>query len=593
MNSEMALIKEFGAAFNHKNKLVNQMQKLESELHALESISPEKTGKGKMQKSPKGGSGLMSSPSRTPLSPKMSSISPKSPKSNPSRNRRLDMSNKNNVNGQDSMNNFDARLKSIITSALLTPESRGGNIAERLSGKVSDEQRISPNSAKKDISPTSKEISQINWSADPSTTNADYTQVSPVKQALKRHLSLEKVGGKENEEVANTEDQNQSFSEAKQQQRQPATAGKYNEEKNSSPKMAPLTNGIVSLPVSIPLNTVNNPSRHPEVKAKASLPISIPLSSVKGSKFSNALQREPPPEANNSSVATGKRSPLIREVYSPISRPSSSSSTESADSESMRTAPTSGSEKMGNHFSGDSASFDGPPVAMTFNHRQAPGLAALSMAASTHYPLPKHNTPAATAAAAAANFHGNPYMPMMYGLGLGHPHSDYKATENLAKEKELYEKMKASNGTSKAHAQSYNAGRPFPISGSYPGGKGANSIASSVQLTTQAEEKPKKGRRRRSASKPPADQPTKKQAMSSGAKGGKRNAHLANAPEIASMVSNASQPLAITAISSPESSAKSSPADPNQGNSKVMGGAGANMHIAKHSKIGKSTIWQR
>lgn len=227
-------------------------------------------------------------------------------------------------------------------------------------------------------------------------------------------------------------------------------------------------------------------------KAKPSLPVHIPLKTMQSLNVSIPLKGLDV-HTKHEKQPSGKVEDTTRETYSPISRPSSSSSTLSADS--VKNLPN--------------GAADGP----------------LSPPFQAEHPLPKkpHDQ-----MMMASRLHPGSYAPYL----LNDAHQMDSAMNQLIQERfereKVYSQMNGSSPLLKASSQS-NMTIP----------KTHHSLS---------DEKSRRGRRKRNISDGRSPGAVKRQAVSGRV-----------ASEVEAMVSAASQPLAISAISDAESSTKSSP----------------------------------
>ncbi len=570
-----ALMKEVAVSLSQRRKLMDHANKLESEVTTLESSSPEKDKEKANQRSPRSASsGVSLATSNTPGTPK-------SAKTGSSPRRRPDTSGERkavkNKGDTEHMESFDARLKSIITNALIGEAPvlpKTGPL--RHHGKQ-------PMSAKDYM----EARTHANNMASRVMAAVDYTQMSPAKMAVQKHYSPDghPHEGHHAQYAVGRPESDHSVLKA--------------ERTDSAP-------GMLSLPVKLPLQDMNTKAKTGG-SVKHRLPVSIPLASVSqtGPQHHPSLQhhpglahhpglpqpcsqhpglspREPTkthhlmPPAHRDRVEMGKDcirhrpgSPLMREAYSPISRPSSSSSTASAESVKHLThGPSARTTPSG--FNIDSLVSDNSRSSTSSSRTpQAPHIGKDERLTPQQSPTGVHNKVApqlVQMVGGPGTYHNYPQLGAMLGLGglpLQFP-PNYAMTQG---EKEAF--MRLSPGSK----QQILANHPAILNAHaqqqavyYSQIAGLNGISKTIPTLTP-DDKPKKGRRKRTASpsnaKSPPSVPPKKQTpppqLEAEAKVSDGKGTVSRTPDIASMVSNATQPLAITAISDAESSAKSSP----------------------------------
>ena len=315
-------MKEVAASLHQRKRLLDKASKLENEVCTLESPEKERSpAKAAETKSPR------APPHTSPTTMPSPSMPVKVAKSSP--RRRQDSSGdrkspKNKSGSGEQMESFDARLKSIITNALIgdgpvIPKAGSSKLdcgPVRHTGKQ-------PMSAKDYM----EARTHANNMASRVMAAVDYTQVSPAKMVLKNYGG---PGQASRDSVAQSEH-------------------KTEEDKKAAKEKTEAALSMLSLPVKIPLHDVNKP------KTVKSLPVSIPLSNMPesqehghketpkshhshhhlhpGHHYPHHHHHRERVEGAKGCVGQRPGSPLMREAYSPISRPSSSSSTASGSME--------------------------------------------------------------------------------------------------------------------------------------------------------------------------------------------------------------------------------------------------------------------
>ena len=285
LTQEFLLKEVAGALFAHR-RLLDQSTKIESECSSLDKLNNDKTsaagGRAPSSGKAAGSSGSSPASPRKALGPSSggtvkAGLSPKTNKlSSPPRRKMDGLSGKLNFSPtdkdkQDTMESFDARLQAIITSALM---GDGSALADTKDGKIAE-----------DIKQTI--IGNLGLHGGlrfPPFVGPDHSKHrKPVPGAGAAAPPLDH----KNDVVI------------KREKESPKGGGSASQ---------------ISLPVNIPLKDVG--------RKPASLPVSIPLLGV---NCQGKVAREPVHSRAGSP-------PALRDAYSPISRPSSSSSTASAES---------------------------------------------------------------------------------------------------------------------------------------------------------------------------------------------------------------------------------------------------------------------
>ena len=278
MNEDI-ILKEVAQSLAQRKRLCDKTHKLQNELASLEVVGGNKTGAPSPQKTPQKSPRISSSHSSpggsvgNKVSPRRRNDSPRS-------------KTKGDKNQPESMETFDAHLKNIITNALM------GEAADGMLGGPS--QKKGPSPGRK--SPVRKDKPTL------PTGNKDFVSMSCVQDSAIRMALLRK----------SSPDRHPNH-----------VLKKSPPEENCRIRTA---GGMPSIKVTIPLGDVG--------KRPPSLPVSISLASVKDNL--GIINKDGHVVALKEDVhrAAGARSgsPHLREAYSPISRPSSSSSTISAES---------------------------------------------------------------------------------------------------------------------------------------------------------------------------------------------------------------------------------------------------------------------
>ena len=547
----------------HRQKLVERMHSLQSEVMTLEK---KKAAEQMMQPSVK------PSPAKTHTAPVQKRSTP--PKSTSPRAK----ANKASAKKTEEAENLDARIKSIIANALMAEDQaksvQGENKTTKSAHRNADSNRQqnqkqqpvmeSVNSGKamqhvqspKEVMhPGHNNADKYNRMSPKNGSLVDYTQISPAKLALKKHLSQEKlqVDGELTGVDPQTYGVDGCHGKAQHGSSHKGSVTALHSKDHVINNHVPLgSNGIISLPVSIPLKNVGDVIQ----KSMTSLPISIPLASVHGDSIHTHTDAR---DTSSSKLSARDRSlsPLSRDVYSPIS---SSSSTASAcsvrnfGSQGSSASPRSNNSSAFNvenfvaeNGQSPASSKSSQFVSSNVHMKEAPGSMPFS-----HNPmmLPGKLAPGAPP---VGIFPGCPQMGTMLGISMASPNShNYRVPKLTSQQKDLYDAFLKSSSSHKEMASPHNFNVPFtmpsnPLSVVHAE-NGLNGISKNVQ--GQLDKSSKKLKRKR----------TKSDEVSSKKKHGeKKSKESANTPDIVSMLSNASQPLAITAISDAESSTKSSP----------------------------------
>lgn len=607
------LMKEVALSLNQRRQLIDNAKKLETEMVDLTGPVQEKPKHSMepcFQREPPVPPPVASPAANIALVKNTGSKqSPPKPTSSP-RKQRQDVGrvSKKEKPQENAVETFDSRLKSIITNALIGESNSDTTCASTFthtnSVPVSSECSMTALRSRLDVSlgvpspnkgiltgkhvnkeglnlhqvlagPSNCERSRSSMCTPP-MPHIDYTQISPAKMALKKHFSQDPVP----RESSTPEE------------------GRKGSTGNSLPN-------LMSIPVKISLNEVSTKSKttSASLPLSNSLPVSLPLTGAQ-----EGGSGAPPPHVLSNQEAhhmhhhhrsshkpeEGKirqsHSPVIREAYSPISRPSSSSSTASAESvrhlshgahcvsprsnssfnldgtvsENSRspgragqpTPPFSvpsmiGPQSKESHYSQALAMQHGKPSALAGypGYPQMAHLLGMERGVSPRFGLPGggREQKEAASAASAATFPPPELSPGCTKQPVSLVNSITFST--------------SSTTSSTAHHPLYR----FP-----PAINGLTKAAAPTALPT--DEKPRRGRRKRQISKSPSSMPPGKKAAPTppptliDADGKMRPAprpisksSTHGAEDIDIIVSNASKPLAITAISDAESSAKSSP----------------------------------
>ncbi len=505
------LMKEVAAALLQHRKLLETTQKVELECTNLERAATDQKQRDRSMQRKGSSSGsprkTVTAANKTTTSPKVSGASPK--RAVEGLVSKLNLSPKDKEK-RETMESFDARLQSIITNALMN--DRTGEVKD---SKLSED-------LKQNL------LGSLGLNASyPETKSPLPPNKLSVLEAQTRDILLQRKRVQER----GSGDHHQTDFPIKRE------------------KESPKGGNQISLPVKIPLKDVG--------RKPLSVPVSIPLSNV-------ATQDRH--SHKDSSHHSGRPvSPMMRDAYSPISRPSSSSSTASADSvkglahgatrrsTSPRTPSLASSGSGFNidsivseaHHSSNAARFVPPlPHALkdSFSGQLSPG-------AHSRQPPPQlPGLPPFTV-------YGHPQYSNLFGaLGLPNgPGGDKEHFAHLppaAKQAILNSPYMVTSAI-----QQPQVFYGFDTSG----GATINGLPKDAGIL----DKPKRGKRKRSTSSGSSRSSASSKRASHGAEKDGNNIHGERKPgqqqsEIASMMSTASQPLAIQSISDAESS-KSSP----------------------------------
>ena len=281
------LLKEVAGALYAHRRLLDQSTKIESECSTLDKLNSEKrsssgrsgvpssSGKHGSPASPRKGSAPNSGAVKSGLSPKANKVSPPRRKVDGLPGK-LNFSPKDKEK-QDTMESFDARLQSIVTSALM---GDGSALADTKDSKIAE-----------DIKQYALNLGLPGGFKFPPYGVDHSQQRKPIPGAIPPPIDHK------NDLVI------------KREKESPKGTGSISQ---------------ISLPVKIPLKDVG--------RKPATLPVSIPLSSVncQGKPGQGSLHGRDPGHHQGGARITSP--PALRDAYSPISRPSSSSSTASAES---------------------------------------------------------------------------------------------------------------------------------------------------------------------------------------------------------------------------------------------------------------------
>ena len=494
------LLKEVAGALYAHRRLLDQTTKIESECSSLDKLNSDKMT-GRLGSSGKHGSGSPASP-RKALGPSSGAVkvgqSPKTNKLSPPRRKVDGLAGKINFSPkdkekQDTMESFDARLQSIITNALM---GDGSALADTKDGKIAE-----------DIKQTILGNLGLHGGMRFSPFASDHAQPRkhiPGAVALPFDYKNEMV--------------------IKREKESPKGSGGGSQ---------------ISLPVKIPLKEVG--------RKPASLPVSIPLLGVncQGKPGQGSLHGREPGHPRVGSP------PALRDAYSPISRPSSSSSTASA--ESVKGLPHGATRRSTSPRTPQSATLN------SFNIDSIVSEAQRSAAATGGRfipPLPHPHKDSYTGQVSPGAHHSKaagPQHPMGYSMyPPPFPTSMLGLVPLYPTEKDSYAHLHPG-----AKQQLMNSGSPYMLPPTsqhsqafygYPGT--LNGLPKDSPLMM---EKPKKPKRKRSNS-------SSGSSSKLGPTEAKKPAPPPNhQPEIVTMMSNASQPLAIQAISDAEATNNSSP----------------------------------
>ena len=647
-------MKEVAFSLSQRNQLMANAKKLESEMLNMSPTAsdPVKCENGQPKEAPTAPSpGAMPSPAQIPP-PKPVAIKTSPAKQTPnttSPRKRQEGGNRSRANKEKLQENavetFDSRLKSIITNALIGESTgcsagSGSTLTHPNSAPNSTECQMSALRSRLDASlgvpAQSKGILTGGSSSNRESLNLhqvlaagpdrhhmlplgppghhmEYMHMSPAKMALKKHFS---------QDPSKPDGPHPDM--AQQGKLPPCSTASSN-----------AGNGSLSLPVKIPLNEVSTNS------SSKSLPVSLPLANnlppnlphapggpdggggvVEGGPHHQHHQRHHHRGSHHKAEEAGKggrcSSPVVRDVYSPISRPSSSSSTASAESvRHLSHGAHCASPRSNSSYNMDNSMLSENSRSPGRAGQPTPPFSAASLAihskdpAFTQAMLMQHAKQSAVAA--AASFPGYPQMASLLGMNMerslqqrfGLPGGSREAKEAVAAAAAAAAAAgfppQLSPGSSKPPPQPHPSQHPPHTAAAmnslgygrsttpptsqayyrYPPVVNGLPKAAAAMTASPAEDKPRRGRRKRQKSPvtlPPSKKaaptppphiddgsPPKKDKESpvsaavnrgAGAKPG-----VPNTPDIATMVSNATKPLAITAISDPESSAKSSPLD--------------------------------
>ncbi len=494
------LMKEVAAALLQHRKLLETTQKVELECTTLERAATDQKHRDRSMQRKGSSSG---SPRKPVSGPNKTTTPPKVPGASPKRQMeglagKLSLSPKDKEK-RETMESFDARLQSIITNALMN--DRTGDVKDT---KLSE-----------DIKQNLLGSLGLN-SSYPDTK-------SPLSQnkltMLEAQVLLQRKRG--------SGDHHPSDFPIKRE------------------KESPKGGSQISLPVKIPLKDVG--------RKPLSVPVSIPLSTV--------ANQDRHGHKDSSHHSGRPASPMMRDAYSPISRPSSSSSTASADSvkglahgatrrsTSPRTPSLASSGSGFNidsivseaHHSSNAARFVPPlPHKDSFSGQVSPG------AHSKQPPPQLPGMPPFTVYSQYSSLLGNLGLPN----GPGGDKEHFAHLPPAAKQAFL----------NPAYMVTSAIQQPQMFYGfDTSGGATINGLPKDAAIL----DKPKRGKRKRSTSSGSSRSSASSKRASHGAEKDGTNIHSERKPgqqqsEIASMMSTASQPLAIQAISDAESS-KSSP----------------------------------
>ena len=293
MNQEL-ILKEVAASLAQRKRLADKTQKLHSEV--------EMCGSTKCCTTQKGADPLAKTPPKLSKSSSVhiSHVGSDTGGSRGSPWKRNDgqknKSSKNDKNQPENAKTFDAHLKNIITNALM-----GENNADKSSQNVMDQspQKKGPSAKSHQVerkSPGKKE-KHPSQPAGKELLSMDSVQDSAIRMSLMRNSSPDRYQG----------------------------TGLKRSPGDSDTSRITTAGGMPSIKVTIPLGEAR--------KRPPSLPVSIPLSSVRENL--SLLNRDGHSGARKDSgqkPVVRNSSPVMRDSYSPISRPSSSSSTISSES---------------------------------------------------------------------------------------------------------------------------------------------------------------------------------------------------------------------------------------------------------------------
>ena len=507
------LLKEVAGALYAHRRLLDQSTKIESECSTLDKLNNEKrSSSGRSGVSASGKHGSPASP-RKGLAPNSSAVksglSPKANKVSPPRRKADGLPGKLNFSPKDkekqeTMESFDARLQSIITSALM---GDGSALADTKDGKIAED----------------------------------------IKQTLLGNLGL--PGGF----------RFPPFGADHSQQRKPIPGAipppidHKNDLVIKREKESPKGTGSISqisLPVKIPLKDVG--------RKPATLPVCIPLSSVncQGKPGQGSLHgRDQGHHPGGGRVGSP---PALRDAYSPISRPSSSSSTASA--ESVKGLPHGATRRSTSPRTPHSATIN------SFNIDSIVSEAHRSAAATGGRfipPLPHAHKDSYTGQLSPGAHHSKAAGASPHPVGYSMYPPQFPASMPGIMPLSPAEKDSYAHLNPGAKQVLMNSGPPYMLPPTsqhsqafygYPGTVNGLPKDSPLMIDKQA----KRGKRKRSNSSSgsgsklgPSE--TKKLGLE-----GKTTAPH-HQPDIVSMMSNASQPLAIQAIADADSSNKSSP----------------------------------
>ncbi|CAH1775692.1 unnamed protein product, partial [Owenia fusiformis] len=454
------IMKEITASLAHKQQLISRLEKFDSDSKLSQENNSLQHENHKYLPQPGSKQGQHSKMS-SPKSQAASKLSGNPKAGNRRKKQQVKEKGEKDKVSQEYMQNFDARLKSIIASALM------GEYPDM--EKQKEQAKVKTMLSPKDTNLQNKSSSQEGL--------LDHKNVSPAKLALKRHLSQERL---------DIESEHESKKEIL----------------HSGP------NGIISLPVKIPLLNIGDVVVG---RAGASMPVSIPLANVNKPKLLGGKHH-----------GAGDHKNTIVRSYSPISRPSSGSSTESA--EEIQGPPGSIGHSPGLHNKTHSPSQHSPGAkSAAFNidslvKETKAGMPSPGGMFRPHGHLPQVH---------------NPYLMTSYpGIGVSAmPPGALQAYHQA-------DLLSKSMPNLPPHSPSY---LQFPDQ-KYPA------------KPQHSKPERKKPRRKRSRSKSPLT----KAPSSGNSEPGQTlmKTLMAAKPSVLNMTS---QPLAVTAISSPESSAKSSP----------------------------------
>ena len=296
LNQEL-ILKEVAASLAQRKRLADKNQKLQGEMTALESCGNtksctiQKTGDPMAKTPPKV---LKSSSLHTsPVGGEVSGSRGSSWK----RNDGLKNRNKSDKNQPENVRTFDAHLKSIITNALM-----GENVAEKGSrgilGSSTQKKSLPAKSPQIEKKSPGKKDKRTPQPANKEMLSMESVQDSAIRMALMRNSSPDRY----------------------------RNAGLKRSPGDSDVSRIKTAGGMPSIKVTIPLGEA--------CKRPPSLPVSIPLTGVKENL--SMLNRDGGQltghrDDSQKSMARSS-SPILRDSYSPISRPSSSSSTISSES---------------------------------------------------------------------------------------------------------------------------------------------------------------------------------------------------------------------------------------------------------------------